>query len=160
MSRAEPTAIDPRGPRFSAAITAALLLVDVVLGLAGAELAAWLLLAALALLFAWGAFAGVARHPFGVLYRRLVRPRLAPPAELEDPRPPTFAQGVGFLVAGTGVVLGALGLPLAVPIAAAAAFLAAFLNAAFAFCLGCQLYLLLIRARVIRPARPLAGSLR
>ncbi|GLU90393.1 DUF4395 domain-containing protein [Agromyces sp. NBRC 114283] len=160
MSRAEPTAIDPRGPRFSAAITAALLLVDVVLGLAGAELAAWLLLAALALLFAWGAFAGVARHPFGVLYRRLVRPRLAPPAELEDPRPPTFAQGVGLLVAGTGVVLGALGLPLAVPIAAAAAFLAAFLNAAFAFCLGCQLYLLLIRARVIRPARPLAGSLR
>lgn len=160
MSRAEPTVIDPRGPRFSAAITAALLLVDVVLGLAGAELAAWLLLAALALLFAWGAFAGVARHPFGVLYRRLVRPRLAPPAELEDPRPPTFAQGVGLLVAGTGVVLGALGLPLAVPIAAAAAFLAAFLNAAFAFCLGCQLYLLLIRARVIRPARPLAGSLR
>lgn len=160
MSRAEPTAIDPRGPRFSAAITAALLLVDVVLGLAGAELAAWLLLAALALLFAWGAFAGVARHPFGVLYRRLVRPRLAPPAELEDPRPPTFAQGVGLLVAGTGVVLGALGLTLAVPIAAAAAFLAAFLNAAFGFCLGCQLYLLLIRARVIRPARPLAGSLR
>lgn len=160
MSRAEPTAIDPRGPRLSAAITAALLLVDVVLGLAGAELAAWLLLAALALLFAWGAFAGVARHPFGVLYRRLVRPRLAPPAELEDPRPPTFAQGVGLLVAGTGVVLGSLGLPLAVPIAAAAAFLAAFLNAAFAFCLGCQLYLLLIRARVIRPARPLAGSLR
>lgn len=160
MSRAEPTPIDPRGPRFSAAITAALLLVDVVLGLAGAELAAWLLLAALALLFAWGAFAGVARHPFGVLYRRLVRPRLAPPAELEDPRPPTFAQGVGLLVAGTGVMLGALGLPLAVPIAAAAAFLAAFLNAAFAFCLGCQLYLLLIRARVIRPARPLAGSLR
>lgn len=160
MSRAEPTPIDPRGPRFSAAITAALLLVDVVLGLAGAEFAAWLLLAALALLFAWGAFAGVARHPFGVLYRRLVRPRLAPPAELEDPRPPTFAQGVGLLVAGTGVVLGALGLPLAVPIAAAAAFLAAFLNAAFAFCLGCQLYLLLIRARVIRPARPLAGSLR
>ncbi|GGR32717.1 DUF4395 domain-containing protein [Agromyces mediolanus] len=160
MSRAEPTAIDPRGPRFSAAITAALLLVDVVLGLAGAELAAWLLLAALALLFAWGAFAGVARHPFGLLYRRLVRPRLAPPAELEDPRPPTFAQGVGLLVAGTGVVLGALGLPLAVPIAAAAAFLAAFLNAAFGFCLGCQLYLLLIRARVIRPARPLAGSLR
>ncbi|GAA2457815.1 DUF4395 domain-containing protein [Agromyces soli] len=160
MSSTEPAAIDPRGPRFSAAITAALLLVDVVLGLAGAELAAWLLLAALALLFAWGAIAGVARHPFGVLYRRLVRPRLAPPAELEDPRPPAFAQGVGLLVAGAGVVLGAVGLPLAVPIAAAAAFLAAFLNAAFGFCLGCQLYLLLIRARVIRPARPLAGSLR
>ncbi|MFK4730087.1 DUF4395 domain-containing protein [Agromyces mediolanus] len=160
MPRSDPAAIDPRGPRFSAAITAALLLVSVVLGIAGAELAAWLLLAALALLFAWGALAGVARHPFGFLYRRLVRPRPGPPTELEDPRPPTFAQGVGFVVAGVGVVLGALGLPLAVPIAAAAAFLAAFLNAAFGFCLGCQLYLLLIRAGVIRPSRPLAGSLR
>jgi len=160
VSRAEPAPIDPRGPRFSAAVTAALLLTDVVLGLAGANAAAWLLLTALTLLFAWGALAGVARHPFGLLYRGLLRPRLAPPTELEDPRPPTFAQGVGFVVAGAGVVLGALGLPLAVPIAAAAAFVAAFLNAAFGFCLGCQLYLLLIRARVIRPARPLAGSLR
>lgn len=153
MSRTDsPAGIDPRGPRFSAGLTAALLLVVVVLGVAGAALAAWVLLAALTALFAWGAVAGVARHPFGLLYRVAVRPRLAPPAELEDPRPPTFAQGVGFVVAGIGVLLGALGLSAAVPIAAAAAFLAAFLNAAFGFCLGCQIYLLLVRARVIRPA--------
>ncbi|MGX5694960.1 DUF4395 domain-containing protein [Agromyces soli] len=147
-----PAGIDPRGPRFSAAITALLLLVDVVLGVAGAALAAWVLLAVLAALFAWGAFAGVARHPFGLLYRAVARPRLAPPAELEDPRPPTFAQGVGLLVTGVGVLLGAFGLAAAVPIAAALAFVAAFLNAAFGFCLGCQLYLLLVRARLIRPA--------
>jgi hypothetical protein len=147
-----PGGIDPRGPRFGAAITAALLLVDVVLGVAGAALAAWLLLAGVAALFAWGAVAGIGRHPFGLLFRVLVRPRLAPPVELEDPRPPTFAQGVGFVVAGAGVLLGALGVGPAVPIAAAAAFVAAFLNAAFGFCLGCQLYLLLVRARVIRPA--------
>lgn len=147
------TGIDPRGPRFSAGITATLLLVDVVLGVAGAALAAWLLLAALAALFAWGAVAGVARHPFGLLFRTSVRPRLAPPHELEDPRPPTFAQGVGFVVTALGVLLGALGIAAAVPIAAGAAFVAAFLNAAFGFCLGCRLYLLLVRARVIRPAR-------
>lgn len=146
--------IDPRGPRFSAGITAALLLVDVVLGVAGAALAAWLLLAALAALFAWGAVAGVARHPFGLLFRTSVRPRLAPPHELEDPRPPTFAQGVGFVVTAVGVLLGAFGIAAAVPIAAGAAFVAAFLNAAFGFCLGCRLYLLLVRARVIRPTRP------
>ncbi|WP_395243455.1 DUF4395 family protein [Agromyces sp. MMS24-K17] len=147
-----PRGIDPRGPRFAAAITAALLLVDVVLGLADAALAAWILLAALSAIFLWSAIAGVSRSPWGWVFRTLVRPRLAPPAELEDPRPPTFAQGVGFIVTVVGVVLGVAGLPLAVPIAAAFAFIAAFLNAAFAFCLGCQIYLLLVRARVIRPA--------
>ncbi|HEU4756910.1 MAG TPA: DUF4395 domain-containing protein [Agromyces sp.] len=144
--------IDPRGPRFTAGVTAALLLVTVVLGFGGLDLAAILLLAALAAVFAWSAVAGVARHPFGLLFRALVRPRLAPPAELEDPRPPTFAQLVGFIVTGTGVVLGLVGLEFAVPIAASLAFVAAFLNAAFGYCLGCQIYLLLVRARLIRTA--------
>ncbi|MFE5673380.1 DUF4395 domain-containing protein [Agromyces sp. NPDC056523] len=149
--RARP-GIDPRGPRFTAAITAALLLVTAVLGFGGLDLAALLLLTAIAAVFAWSAVAGVARNPFGLVFRALVRPRLAPPSELEDPRPPTFAQLVGFLVTGAGVVLGLLGVTAAVPIAAALAFIAAFLNAAFGFCLGCQLYLLLVRARVIRAA--------
>ncbi|WP_353816685.1 DUF4395 domain-containing protein [Agromyces sp. SYSU T00266] len=144
--------IDPRGPRFSAAITSVLLLAVVVLAVGGLDAAALVLLALLAALFAWGAIAGVARHPFGLLFRALVRPRLAPPTELEDPRPPTFAQLVGLVVTATGVVLGLLGVAVAVPIAAAAAFLAAFLNAAFAYCLGCRVYLLLVRARVIRTA--------
>ena len=144
--------IDPRGPRFTACVTAALLLVTVVLGFGGLDLAAILLLAALAAVFAWSAVAGVAHHPFGLIFRALVRPRLEPPSELEDPRPPTFAQLVWFIVTGTGVVLGLLGLELAVPIAASLAFVAAFLNAAFGYCLGCQIYLLLVRARVIRAA--------
>jgi hypothetical protein len=144
--------IDPRGPRFAAAITAVLLLVTAVLGFGGADDAALALLAALAALFAWGAIAGVARHPFGLLFRTLVRPRLAPPSELEDPRPPTFAQLVGLLVTATGVALGLAGVAIAVPVAASIAFVAAFLNAVFAYCLGCQVYLLLVRARVIRHA--------
>lgn len=155
MSRNTPDptrGIDPRGPRFTAGVTATLLLVTAVLGFGGLDLAALLLLAAIAAVFAWSAVAGVARNPFGVVFRALIRPRLAPPAELEDPRPPTFAQLVGFLVTATGVVLGLLGLATAVPIAASLAFVAAFLNAAFGYCLGCQVYLLLVRARVIRPA--------
>ena len=149
MSRPESDGIDPRGPRFTAGITAVLLLIVAVLGFGGADLAAWILLTALSALFAWGAFAGVRRHPFGLVFRRLVRPRLSPPDELEDPRPPTFAQGVGFAVTVVGVILGAAGLTAAVPIAASLAFVAAFLNAAFGYCLGCQLYVLLVRARVI-----------
>lgn len=149
-----PRGIDPRGPRFGALITALVLLVVIYLALVGASGAALAVLALQTLVFAWGAFAGVARHPYGMLYRVLVRPRLGPPAALEDPAPPTFAQGVGLAVALTGVVLGLAGLPLGVPIAAGAAFVAAFLNAVFDYCLGCQLYLLLVRARILgrRPA--------
>lgn len=159
--------VDPRGPRFAAGITAALLFVDVALALLtgsatdGAALAARsplerlaepasLLLLVLFALFVWGASAGVRRHPFGLLFARVVRPRLAPPEELEPIEPPTFAQGVGAFVAGAGLVLHAFGVPWALPIAAAAAFIAAFLNAVFAFCLGCELYLILRRARLIR----------
>jgi hypothetical protein len=104
------------------------------------------LLALLALLFLWGAVAGVRRHPFGLLFANVVRPRLAPPADLEDVRPPTFAQGVGAAITGAGLVLALLGAGWAVPVAAALAFVAAFLNAAFGLCLGCRLYLLLARA--------------
>lgn len=142
--------IDPRSPRFGAAITAVLLLIDLFLALTGATVAAAVLLLLIAALFTWGAFAGVRRHPYGLLYRVAVRPRLAPPTELEDPAPPTFAQGVGLVVTGLGLLLFVLGVPAALPIAAALAFVAAFLNAVFAYCLGCQIYLLLVRAGLIR----------
>ncbi|MBX3195000.1 MAG: DUF4395 domain-containing protein [Microbacteriaceae bacterium] len=142
--------IDPRGPRFSAGITAVVLLVVIGLALGGLTFAATILFALQGLVFAIGAFAGVQRHPCGIVFKRLVRPRLKPPLELEDPRPPTFAQGVGLLVTVVGLALHLLGVPLALPIAAAAAFVAAFLNSVFDYCLGCQLYLLLTRARLIR----------
>jgi hypothetical protein len=146
----ETAGIDPRSPRFGAGITAVLLLVDVFLGLVGATTAAFVLLLVIALLFAWGAFAGIRRHPYGLLFRALIRPRLAPPAEREDPAPPTFAQGVGLVVTGLGLMLHLFGVPYVLPIAAALAFVAAFLNAVFGYCLGCQIYLLLVRAGVIR----------
>jgi hypothetical protein len=145
-----PARVDPRGPRFAAGITAVLLLADLVLALGAAPAAGTVLLALLALLFLWGAVAGVRRHPFGLLFARAVRPRLAPPAELEDVRPPTFAQGVGAVITGAGLLLALLGAAWAVPVAAGLAFVAAFLNAVFGLCLGCQLYLLLARAA---PAR-------
>ncbi|MFW8745034.1 DUF4395 domain-containing protein [Mesorhizobium japonicum] len=140
--------IDPRGPRFGAGITAVLLLVDVFLGVAGVHGVALILLAALAVIFGWGAFAGIQRHPYGLLFKALIRPRLKPPAELEDPVPPTFAQGVGLVITGLGAILGIV-FPVVVPIAAALAFIAAFLNSVFGLCLGCQLYLLLVRVGVI-----------
>ena len=142
-----PAGIDPRGPRFGAAISAVLLLATVLLG---AGTPGTVLLALCALLFAVGVVRGVQGTPSGLAFRAWVRPRLDPPADLEDPRPPRFAQAVGLLVTGTGLVVAVLGVPAAVPVAAAVALVAAFLNAAFGLCLGCELYLLLRR---LGPAR-------
>lgn len=155
MSHDSPVGIDPRGPRFAAGVTAALLLIAFVLSLTDATLlsAGFLLLVVIALLFLW-AVAWPRTAPWGAIFRRFVRPRLAPPTELEDPRPPRFAQGVGLFVVGIGIVLHLFGVPWALPIAAGAAFMAAFLNAAFGFCLGCQLYLLLQRAGIVGRVSP------
>lgn len=108
----------------------------------------FLLTIVIALLFLWGVLSP-ATAPWGVVFRRVIRPRLAAPTELEDPRPPRFAQGVGLVVVTIGLVLHLAGVPWALPIATAAAFIAAFLNAAFSFCLGCQIYLLLQRAGIL-----------
>lgn len=108
----------------------------------------FLLLLVIALLFVWGV-AAPRTAPWGVLYRRLVQPRLSPPTDFEDPRPPRFAQGVGLVVTAVGLLLHLAGVPWALPIAAAMAFVAAFLNAVFGLCLGCQLYLLLQRAGLV-----------
>ena len=149
MSKQE---IDPRGPRFGAAITAVLLLTVVYLSLSPTTFSVSVpLLGIVVALFAIGAFLGNSKHPYGYLYKKLVRPLLKAPKELEDSRPPQFAQLVGLLVAGTGLVLGGFNIQLGLTIAASAAFFAAFLNAVFNYCLGCQIWLGLARAGVIKP---------
>jgi hypothetical protein len=142
--------IDPRGPRFGAAIPGVLLLVVIGLWLSGLTVAATIVFLWITLVFAWGAFAGVQRHPYGLFFKAVVRPRLKPPTELEDPTPPTFAQGVGLVITGLGLILSLIpGVGLALPIAAGLAFIAAFLNSVFAYCLGCQIYLLLVRLGIL-----------
>lgn len=143
--------IDPRGPRFGAAITSVLLLTVVYLSLSTASFGLSVsLLGIIVALFAIGAFLGNSRHPYSFIFKKFVRPLLKEPKELEDSRPPQFAQFVGFLVAGTGLILGGLGIPLGLTIAAGAAFFAAFLNAAFNYCLGCQIWLGLARIGVVK----------
>ncbi len=135
-----PAGIDPRGPRFGAAITTVVLAVALVL-------ASPILLALQAVVFAIGAFAGPARQPYGLVFKRLVRPRLAAPAYLEDPAAPRFAQACGLafsLVGLLGFALGAQWLALG---AIGFALAAAFLNAAFDFCIGCEIYLRAQRLR-------------
>ncbi|KAB1664452.1 DUF4395 domain-containing protein [Pseudoclavibacter sp. CFCC 13611] len=154
--------IDPRAPRFGANITWVLLLVVLFLNLVegpgirpgetGGVLARpsfWLLLV-VTLLFAWGAFLGAKTHPYSVLFRAVVRPRLAPPEQLENPRPPRFAQLVGFVFTAVALVLALLGVPWGLFAPTAVAFVAAFLNGVFGYCLGCEVYLLLARAKLVK----------
>ncbi|MCY7400059.1 MAG: DUF4395 domain-containing protein [Nocardioides sp.] len=136
--------IDPRGPQFTAALTAVVLLVILVLP----TTAATLLTAAQAALFATGVALGVQRTPTAALFRRFVRPRLAAPDELEDPAPPRFAQAVGLAFALVALVAFLTGATVAAQVAIGFALAAALLNAVFRFCLGCELYLLLKRASV------------
>lgn len=135
--------IDPRGPRFGAALTALLLVAVIVLGPG----AGTLVLAVVVLSFMIGSIRGTSGTWQGWLYRRIMRPRLAPPTELEDPEPPRFAQTVGLVITGVGLGLTLLGVTWALPVFAALALVAAGLNAVTGFCLGCQIYLLLVRVR-------------
>jgi hypothetical protein len=149
MTADAPRGIDPRGPRFSAGITAILFLVVIALALLEFGTAALVLSIYNAAVFLWAAVAGVQRHPYGLIFKKVVRPRLKPPVELEDPIPPTFAQGVGLFVTVVGIALFFVVGPIALAVAGAAAFVAAFLNSVFAYCLGCQIYLLLARAGIL-----------
>jgi hypothetical protein len=137
------TQIDSRGPQFAAAVTAVVL--AVVLATAPSTFAT-VLLGVQAVLFAVGAGLGVQRTPHAWVFRSVVRPRLTKPAELEDPAPPRFAQGVGLAFAVVGVVGFALDATIVGLVATGFALTAAVLNAVFKFCLGCELYLLLRRA--------------
>lgn len=126
--------IDPRGPRFSAGVSSAVLAVTLATG------SGWLL-AAQALVFGIGAFAGPRWHPYGLLYRALVAPRLSPPTEWESPAPVRFAQGMGLVLATVGALGYLSGFTTVGLVATALTLGAAFLQAAFGICLGCAIYL-------------------
>ena len=131
--------IDARGPRFGAAITTTVLAVALV------TQNNWVLLAQ-GLVFLIGAVRGPQFTPYGLIYKNVVKPRLSKVAPTEDVRPPKFAQAVGFVFALVGTIGAIAGLDLVFTIATGFALAAAFLNSAFNYCLGCQMYLLLVRA--------------
>jgi hypothetical protein len=137
--------VDVRGPRFGAWVTTAVLAVALLTG------SGWVV-AAQAVVFAVGAVAGLRYAPYGVLFRTLVAPRLGPVREREPEAPPRFAQLVGLLFAAVGATGYLIGAPLLGAVATGLALVAALLNAATGFCLGCELYLTVRRARPARTA--------
>lgn len=131
-----PRLIDPRGHRFGAGLSVALLAAafvlhqPIIVALIGASLA----------VSAW----------YGTRYSLLGRPwplvrkvfRIGPPAELESEFPPRFAQALGALMLGFATIAFLLGLTgLGWILAAGVAGLQLTL-AATGYCLGCRLYFL------------------
>ena len=137
---ATPAPIDPRGPRFNQAVLATALLVGFVVD--------WRPVVPLfALVLLAGAALGPRYGPFLALYANVIKPRLAPPKELEDPRPPRFAAAVGVVFLSAGALAFAagaqgLGWGLALVVAALAAH-----SAVTGICVGCEMYLFLVRRR-------------
>jgi len=131
--------IDARGPRYSAALTTIVLSAALITEsnlIIGFQFAVFLS----AVLF------GLRRSIYGLLYRNLIQPRLSGPVHSEYESAPRFAQLIGALFALTALIGGLAGNSALFLIATGFALSAAFLNAAFGFCLGCQIYLRLVRA--------------
>lgn len=143
--RPTPSPIDPRGPRFNQAV----LTLAIVLGF----LLSWTVVAPIwAVVLFLGAAFGPRYGPFLRLYVEVVKPRLGPPGELEDPRPPRFAAAVGVVFLGAATiafVAGAttVGWALALIVAVLAA-----LAATTGICVGCEIYLWFARRRGVELA--------
>jgi hypothetical protein len=133
--------IDARGPRFGALLTVVTLTLALLLN------SVWPLLWQ-GFVFMLGASLGPQRTPYAWIYKRLIKPRLTGDVPTEDVRPPQFAQAVGLVFAILAILGFVTGVDALFFVATSMALAAAFLNAAFNFCLGCEMYLLL--ARVIK----------
>lgn len=135
-----PALIDPRGPRCNQAVLATGLVIAMVTG-------AWWLVPVFAVVLLLGAAGGPRYGPVLRFYAAVVRPRLRPPAEMEDPRPPRFAAAVGvaFLAAATlAFAAGAAGVAWGLTAVVAAL---AGLAAVTGICVGCEVWVWLQRLR-------------
>ena len=135
--------IDARGPRWSAVIT------TVVLATALVTSSLWVITFQ-AVVFAIGALRGPQFTPYAVIFKKLIKPRLKSEVVFEDVRPPQFAQAVGLGFALVAVIASVTGASVVFTVAVGFALAAAFLNAAFNFCLGCEMYLLILRVRIAK----------
>ena len=125
--------LDPRSPRFAAAVTTVVLILILVFR------SGWLALAQ-AVVFAISAWSP-GWSPYGLLYRALLASRLPRPTELEPAAPVRFAQFLGFVIIGIAAAGYLTGVTLLGLVFTGLALVAAFLNAAFGLCLGCEMYL-------------------
>ncbi len=139
---ATPTPIDPRGPRVNQAVLTVGLLGGFLIDLRA-------VVPAFAIVLALGSVFGPQYGPVLRIYATLIRPRLAPPRSLEDPRPPRFAATVGVVFLGGASMAFLLGAPGVAWTLALIVALLAGLAATTGLCVGCEIWVQYARRRRI-----------
>jgi hypothetical protein len=108
----------------------------------------WWLLVPIALGFWARLLTGPTLSPLGRLATGVVAPRLGTPRYVSGP-PKRFAQGMGAVMSTAGAVLALSGAHTAATVVLIVLIAAATLESVFAFCLGCKVFGLLMRAGVV-----------
>src|SRR5579859_1890635 len=91
---------------------------------------------------------GPTLSPLGWVAQRVIAPRLGPSKPVAGP-PKRFAQGMGAAMSTLALVLELAVSGVAADVVIALLIVAAGLESIFAFCLGCKIFALLMRAGVI-----------
>ena len=104
----------------------------------------WWLTVPLAVGFWARVLTGPSLSPFGQLSTRVIAPRLGTPRYVSGP-PKRFAQGMGAVMSTAVAVLALAGATTAATAMLALLIVAATLESAFAICLGCKVFGLLMR---------------
>jgi hypothetical protein len=138
--------VDPRLLRFSAGATACVLAVVLLIVDISRPLALGLLASQVAL-FAFTAFVSFQWSLWAQIFARFIWPRIKAPAQLEDARPPRFAQFVGFVFTALALITYLFGVDFAGYGLTALAFGLAALNAFTGLCLGCKAYHLIRKSK-------------
>ena len=124
----------------------------VALGLAFATTGNGWILAALTYGFVARVLTGPTLSPLGRLATQVITPRLDLDHKFVPGPPKRFAQGVGAAMSIVASVLYMQDAVVAARVVIAGLVCAAFLEAAFAFCLGCKMFSMLMRLGVIPAA--------
>ncbi len=106
------------------------------------------LIGVIALGFVLRVLSGPRLSPLGLFATRVAAPRLGPPKEVSGP-PKRFAQAMGAVMSGAAFVLALAGAEGAASVLLVLLVVAATLESAFAFCLGCKVFGLLMRTGVV-----------
>lgn len=136
--REGPPLIDARLPKFNQGVLTAVLAVSFALNF-------WYPVPIMALVLGLGTAFGANANPVMLAFVKILKPRLGPPKELEDPRPPRFAALLGTIFLAAATVCFVAGLSLAGWILTLIVAVLAFIAAAFNFCVGCELYVIVRR---------------
>jgi len=141
--------VDPRALRFSAAATAGVLAIALLIVGVARPLALGLLASQVAV-FGFTAFVSVHWSVWAQLFARVIWPRIKAAPELEDALPARFAQLIGFVLTALGLLAFLIGVDAIGYGLTAVAVAGAVIRATTGVCLGCKVYVLARRLQRTR----------